>query len=743
MRINNFTEVVEQLKPYLKEYLESQDTEFSRSHFTCPNRNWHKNNDSKPSCSFYPDENHFHCFACNINGDIFTAANLLEGLPVEGAEFASTVMELANRFSIKVEAEEDAVDKEVTRLKNLLDLVKDVSHKTYCANGDIQKYVAERGLTEIASKAKFGYCNYDRLEEFLISKGFSKEDIDSAGLFRELLHERLLIPVFNEFGRVVAFGSRQVKKDESQRYYNSKTSIVYKKSEVLYNLNIAKTYESIIAVEGYMDALQLMSKGIYNVVAVCGDVLQEKHIQKLVKYKVKKLVVCLDNDEAGKAATQEALKILSNVSDLETRVLELKDAKDPDEFIKKFGKEAFLSLPSRTIFDFKLEKFQQSNMDKNAKEDILQHISAETSHMEKENMCKRLAKIANVKVETVLSEIERVEKSRLGESEVTTSDIVNERDSMLKEIFLFDQWSQTRGKLLGLPISQYPIMTEKLDGIQSGFYVIAAEENTGKSTLTTSLMLYLAQSNPGKVMVLYFGLDIMNRNLVARMVANLSTLPINTVSNPKWHIEENETLSEEEKKDKLQRRENAINELHNLAESISIKDEKTVMSLEHMEKMVKTYLKVAEGKQLVVMVDSLNQISTSAKKETRDTYMYISDKLKEWTVRYDIPVFAISELRKLPHPGMRPTNDDIKEVGDLKYDADCTILLYNEFHSKRNDAERTFVGPNGVIYPIVELIFFKNKLSGFKGTLFYKFYTDISKVEECSLEEHRRYWTTH
>jgi len=162
--------------------------------------------------------------------------------------------------------------------------------------------------------------------------------------------------------------------------------------------------------------------------------------------------------------------------------------------------------------------------------------------------------------------------------------------------------------------------------------------------------------------------------------------------------------------------------------------------MDDMDRLIKVYLHLIEDIQLVVVVDSLHCINTSAKRETRDIMMYISDKLKEWTTKFDIPVLAISELRKLQHPGMKPTNDDLKEVSDLKYDADATILLYNELHSRR-ESERTFVGSNGMVYAIVELIVYKNKCSGFKGTLFYKFYSDTSRFEECSIDEHRQFWS--
>lgn len=733
MRINNLQEVTDQLKPYLKQYLEQHDTTFIGGHFTCPNRKEHRNEDNKPACSFYPDEEHFHCFVCNKSGDIFTAVSMIEGLPVEGRDFIETTIELASRYGISVQSEEDTADVEGKKLRGMLALIRDAAHKTYLITPEAKKYVEERQLTNIEVEAKFGWCNYDKLVTFLATKGYTETDITNAGLSRMLLHERLLIPVHDSWNRIVAFGSRKTKNDISEKYYNSSTSQIYKKSEVLFNFNNAKNFETVFIVEGYMDVWGLVRVGIKNVVALCGTALSEQHIQALVKNKVKKVILCLDGDGPGQEAMNTIIDSLAHKDEFTVSILQLKDGLDPDDFIKKFGVEEFQKQEQRSIFDFKLQKYIESNLDKSQKETILKYVSDENSFIEKEHMCKKLAKAASVKVETVISEIDRIEREKLGDYGVTTQDKVNEKDSLSKEIFLFEQWANTRGKLLGLNIAQFPIMTEKLDGIQNGMYVIAAEENTGKSALTCSLMLNLTLSNPGKVFVLYFGLDVSNRTLVARMISNISGVAINAVSNPRYGILEKAGIVDAE--GQLRKRSQAIQQVRELVDSLSIKDEKTVRSIEDMERLIKVYQDIHRDKQLVVIIDSLNQMSTSAKKETRDIFMYISDKIKEWTVKFDIPVFAISELRKLNHPGMRPTNDDIKEVSDLKYDADCTILLYNEMHSDRENSQRTFVGDSGIVYPIVEGIVFKNKLSGFKGSFWWRFYTDLSKYEECTREE--------
>jgi len=414
MKINNLDAVISELKGSLRQYLEDQGTEFVGTHFTCPNRKNHRNDDQKPAASFYPDDTSFHCFACSQSGDIFTAASLLEGMSLEGRDFITTVKELGERYGVKVEAEEDTVDVQNKRLRGMMELIRDAAHKTYLTTELATNYVKERQLTEIEKDAKFGYCNYDKLLQFLGTKGYTEQDLSNAGLSRMLLHERLLIPVYDSWGKLVAFGSRKLKNEDLEKYRNSSTSQLYKKSEVLFNFNNAKMSDAVIVVEGYMDALCLAKNGIKNVVALCGDALSEQHIQTLVKNKVKKVILCLDGDLPGQDATKRIIEALSHKDELSTSVITLKEQLDPDDFIAKYGKEEFLNQPQQSIFDFKLQKYLESNLDKALKDDLLKYVSEESSFIEKEHMCKKVAKAAQVKVETVLSEIERIEKEKLG-----------------------------------------------------------------------------------------------------------------------------------------------------------------------------------------------------------------------------------------------------------------------------------------------------------------------------------------
>lgn len=734
MRLKNLDSVLKLLKPKLREYLEEHNTKFTRDKFTCPNKLLHRNDDQTPSAAFFPNDEHFNCFVCHAHGDIITASNFMEGYSIEGSDFIDTVVLLAQKYGIECEIEEDDFDKRLRKIREMLNLILAATHKTFQSQPSIVEYVRSRHWDP--SKYKFGYCNWSNLVKFIESKKYTMKDLtEGAGLFEQLVDRRLLIPIYDEVGRVVGFTGRSVEAncEKSQRYVNPMTSLVYKKSDILFNMqNIRSKYDTVYVVEGYADALTLMNHGIENVIALCGTAISEKHIIQLVKHKIRNVILCLDNDAAGLLGTQEVAETLRKIGEFQTFVKQIPDKKDPDEFIVSNGVEAFLAISNCRLFDFKLAELKGSNFDKAKREHVLKMVAEEVSHIEKEHMCKKLAKELGVKAETVIQEIEKLEKAKLGDWEPTTNDIVNERDNLKREVIAFENWAQTRGELLGLN-TLFPLLTEKLDGLQNGLILVAAEENVGKSAFVLSLALNVIKANPRKVFVLYFGLDLNNRTLVARSLANISGLPINACSRPKTHPL---MLSNDEN---VKKRSEAENYLMSLNDSFSIKDENHIRSIEEMERLIKVYRKAYPDKQILTIVDSLNKINASTKRDTRDLYMYISDRLKKWSTWFDIPVIAISELRKLSHPGARPTNDDIKEVSDLKYDANVTLLLYNELHSRRTH-ENVFVDKNSVVQPIVEVTVYKNNLSDFKGTLYYKFYTNICRVEECSMEEHRKLW---
>ena len=281
-----------------------------------------------------------------------------------------------------------------------------------------------------------------------------------------------------------------------------------------------------------------------------------------------------------------------------------------------------------------------------------------------------------------------------------------------------------------------------MDGIQNMFYLIAGDTNIGKSALLLNLALSLIESNKD-IFVLFFSVDDSISQLLPRMVALDKDIAINTVSNPKWKIEKNESLSQDEKELKLLKRTEGINKLKSISDRFAIKEEYQAKRIEDINKYIQIYKKIAGTKQLVVFVDNLHRISSYKKQEVRELYMGISDSLKRWKTEYDIPVIATAEIKKT-YNNKRPVGDDIKEVKDLQFDADAVIMLFSDFYTNNSTSLKFIteeVLPEGsdVERPIVEMNIIKNKTSSFKKKLYYKFYPEYSTFIEMTREDTEKF----
>jgi len=252
------------------------------------------------------------------------------------------------------------------------------------------------------------------------------------------------------------------------------------------------------------------------------------------------------------------------------------------------------------------------------------------------------------------------------------------------------------------------------------------------------MALDLIESNDD-VFVLFFSVDDSISQLLPRMVALDKDIAINTVSNPKFKVEFNDSYTPEQKQSILLKRSEGVNKLKGISDRFAIKEEYQAKRIEDINKYIQIYKKIAGAKQLVVFVDNLHRISSYKKQETRELYMGISDSLKLWKTEYDIPVIATAEIRKTMG-NKRPVGDDIKEVKDLQFDADVVLMLFSDFFTNRNTSLKFIteeVLPEGsdVERPIVEMNVMKNKTSTFKKRLYYKFYPEYSKFIEMTWEE--------
>ena len=761
MKVKQLDNLIERVKIHFKEYLKMHDTVFTNTHFTCPNRAEHKNDDGVPSAAEFPPDC-FKCFSCQASGDIFTAAEYLEGKPITGPGFITdNVLYLADLFDEPYEVAdrtEDEIKKDslYKALEDTCMLSSAVLQSDKPGLEKVKEYIKLRGWENLVEDFDFGFCSHQKLIDILKGNGHTEETLAEVGLIppkdstgnyeKYLLEDRLIFPIRNNYGKIIAFASRLItapKNENDKKYLQSRNTTLYNKNNTLFNLDKARLSDKVYIVEGYADVFTLYKHGIDNVVALCGLSFNDTKYKLLVRNSVKEIVFCLDNDEAGRNALGRIIdKELKNLSGIAVSVkIFPKDCmhKDVDEFINVEGIDAFNELEESTIFEFKLDKLRKDTNDIIIKNDIIQLIVNEEDYTRKESMCNSLSQVIDISTDAIKKEVDRHAKLEKGKYLTTSEDILEEMNCFEKVVNDWDRkiWNR-RSTLLGLDAGRFPQFIKNMDGIQNMFYLIAGDTNIGKSALLLNLALDLIESNDD-VFVLFFSVDDSISQLLPRMVALDKDIAINTVSNPKFKIQLNEDLSDESKQKILAKRTSGINYLKSISDRFAIKEEYQAKKIEDINKYIQIYKKIAGGKQLVVFVDNLHRISSYKKQDTRELYMGISDSLKQWKTEYDIPVIATAEIRKTLG-NKRPVGDDIKEVKDLQFDADVVIMLFSDFYTNKNTTLSFLteeVLPEGVdpLRPLVELNIIKNKTSSYKKRLYYKFYPEYSKFVEMTEDE--------
>lgn len=320
-----------------------------------------------------PDKQIFHCFGCGVGGNVFHFISKIENM-----NFKESVEMLANRAGVELPVSSNsAEDDKRERLKSRVYEVNKCAAEFYHENlykptaKPGQEYVKKRHLDNKTLKAfKIGYSGrFNELYTELKSKGFTEEEILASclvnknpdGKFIDRFRNRLMFPIFDTHERVIAFGGR-VLDDSKPKYINSPEDIVYSKGRHLFAFNIARKYNSktIIMVEGYMDAVSLHQRGIHNAVASLGTALTEAQ-GRLLRRSCEKVIIGYDADGAGQAATLRGLEILQNLG-CDIRILQIEGAKDPDEFVVKYGPERFQMYVDKAIslVEFKVKMLKKS-----------------------------------------------------------------------------------------------------------------------------------------------------------------------------------------------------------------------------------------------------------------------------------------------------------------------------------------------------------------------------------------------
>lgn len=386
----------------------------------CP---FHK--EKSPSFCVSPDKQIFHCFGCGVGGNVIHFIGKIENL-----NFIESLELLANRAGIELPKSGNAEDDRISRLKSRVYELNKCAAEFYHQNlykptaKPAQEYVKKRRLDNRTLKAfKIGYSGrFNELYTELHSKGFTEEEILASCLvnknqdekFIDRFRNRLMFPIFDARDRVIAFGGR-VLDDSKPKYINSPEDIVYSKGRHLFAYNLAKKNnpKTIIIVEGYMDAVSLHQRGISNAVASLGTALTEAQ-GRLLRRSCEKVVIGYDADGAGQAATLRGLEILQNLG-CDIRILQIEGAKDPDEFVVKYGPERFQKYVDSAIslveFKVKMLKRQLNLENVNDKIKFLNEVanilSKIENNMEREVYIDKISLEYKVSKEAIYAEVNK------------------------------------------------------------------------------------------------------------------------------------------------------------------------------------------------------------------------------------------------------------------------------------------------------------------------------------------------
>lgn len=431
-----------------------------------------------PSFAVNEQGQFYNCFGCGVGGDVINFVQKIEGL-----DFMDTVKLLAEQAGIEVPdfVGDEALKQRKQQRELLQNICRDsaIYYNKVLNSKDGQKgknYLLNRGVNiHTITKLGLGYSsNWTGLVDYLVKKGYKKEDLIEAGVCAEkngrLYDEmamRVVFPVIDHTGKVVGFSGRALENDKFAKYKNTKATPLFNKSSNIYCINflrkarLEKNYA--ILVEGQMDVVALQQAGINNAIATMGTAFNKNHVQTLQRF-VDSAIVCFDGDSAGQKATIKSLEPLMEEG-LEIKVLSLPEKTDPDEYIKKYGKESFenLIINALPVYEFQI-LYQSKKYNLNDKNNIpkfvdscVEIISEIKKASEREVYIKLVAEISGVPRETILRQLSFTKKQKVDTDSQYQSDnlLENQTKNYKAEQFVIASFLHKKPYVLRIDINDF------------------------------------------------------------------------------------------------------------------------------------------------------------------------------------------------------------------------------------------------------------------------------------------------
>ena len=395
-----------------------------------------------PSFTVFPATKSFYCFGCGAGGDVISFMMRAENL-----DYVDALGALAQRAGITI-PDSDGKSTEVGVSRKRIYEMNLAAAKFFrnCLfdskyGVEAMRYLSEDRRLSMATIKHFGLGyspnNAWMLTNHMHSLGFSDEELvtgflcgksQKSGRTYDYFRNRVIFPIIDTTGNIIAFGGR-VMDDSKPKYLNTSDTPAFKKSKHLFALNFAKNNaaEQMILCEGYMDVIALHAAGFENAVATLGTAITSEQARVFAKY-TKKVVITYDSDSAGQTAADKAMRLLGEVG-VDVRVLKLTGAKDPDEYIKKYGKDAFSKVigESKSGFDFKMDKvFSAYNIDVaedkiKAASEISAIIAGYYSGVEREIYIRSASQRLGLSYDVLSSDVERIRKRMMRDARAKQS----------------------------------------------------------------------------------------------------------------------------------------------------------------------------------------------------------------------------------------------------------------------------------------------------------------------------------
>ena len=375
-----------------------------------------------PSFYVYPDTQSFYCFGCGAAGDAISFAQKINSI-----SYPEAVKLLAGRAGMPEPQEDDKTGRMRSRILSMNKEAARFFHA--CLNSSVEEarqaraYWRRRGLDDktivrfgLGYAPNSGFALYDYLRD----KGYNQQELDASGLFKRndrgnvycLFWKRVMTPIFDLRGNIIAFGGR-VMDDSKPKYVNSPETLVYHKSETVFALQIAKRSASrrFVLCEGYMDVISMHQAGIDTAVCACGTALTPQQVRLISEY-ADEVILSYDSDEAGQKATLRSLELFRN-SPVKVGVLQIPGAKDPDEYIKKYGAERFKALLDGVgnALDFRLKRLRDKyDLAQDAQrleyvKDAVEMLAERSNPTEQEVYAGRIAEETNISKAAIMAQL--------------------------------------------------------------------------------------------------------------------------------------------------------------------------------------------------------------------------------------------------------------------------------------------------------------------------------------------------